>query len=231
MSDRHYDPGPPHYETGDPLTDGYNLGVLGKTQTGKSSFCRELQAESPRFSVWLNAEGMDRVEDVPGETVRSVEGVAEAMGRNEYAVELVSDDRRRDVVELQQLLWEVADNTDRRFPMQVIVDEVQEVAPQSNKGEFPPRDAVRRYAKRGVKRNVKLVTITQDPTAMDKQTLRQSEYRLFFDVTAEQRRSSVVSKMGVDWAAVEEGDRYTGALFDDRGNVLADSLKAEARYA
>lgn len=228
---REYQPGPPHYETGDPFTDGYVLTTLGKTQTGKTSFGRELHAESPRFSVWLNATGKDRVDDVPGTTVRSVEGVAEAMRQNEWAVEFVSDDRRRDVVALQDLLWSVAENTNRQFPMQVVFDEVQEIAPQSNKAEFPPRDAVRRLAKRGVKRGIKTVPITQDPTEFDKQTLRQSEYRVFFPMTRESRQASVISKMGIDWDAVESGDRYTGALFDDTGRLLSDSVKAEARYA
>jgi hypothetical protein len=82
-----------------------------------------------------------------------------------------------------------------------------------------------------VKRNIKLVSITQDPTAMDKQTLRQSEYRLIFPMTNENRTSSVVKRMGLDWSAVDAGDRYTGTLHDDTGAVLEEQVKAEARYA
>jgi len=221
----------PIYDTGDPWTDGYNMVVLGKTQTGKTSISRELHETTPRVSVWLNPIGIDRVEDVPGTTVRSLSELRDAFAADEYAVELVSDDRRRDIVELQNFLWSVADATDRRLGMQVVVDEVQDVAPQTGADDVPHRDAIRRFAKRGVKRNIKLVSITQDPTAMDKQSLRQSEYRLVYPMTNENRTSSVVRRMGFDWDAVDAGDRYTGALHADNGDVLDSSVKAEARYA
>jgi hypothetical protein len=41
----------------------------------------------------------------------------------------------------------------------------------------------------------------------------------------------VVRKMGFDWDAVDERDRYTGTLFHDSGEVLERNVKAEARYA
>jgi hypothetical protein len=223
--------GGPIYDTGNPWTDGYNMVVLGKTQTGKTSISRELQDTSPRVSVWLNAEGIDRVDDVPGRTVRSLEGVRDAYASNEYAIEWVSDDRRRDIQALQEFMWTVAEQSDRELMQQIVVDEVQDIAPQSGKDEFGPRDAVRRFCKRGVKRNIKLVAITQDPTAYDKQSLRQSEYRLVFPMTNEARQSSVVRKMGFDWDAVDEGDRYTGTLHRDTGAVLDKAVKAETRYA
>lgn len=205
--------------------------VLGKTQTGKTSICRELQDTSPRVSVWLNPTGDDRVEDVPGRTVQSLDGLQRAFANNDYAIEWLSHDRRRDIVQLQKFLWGVAERTDRQLPMQVIVDEVQDVAPQTGAEDVPHRDAVRRLAKRGVKRNIKSVNITQDPTAMDKQTLRQAEYRLIFEMSHENRTSSVVRRMGLDWDAVDAGDRYTGALHDDSGAVLDEAVKAQEKYA
>jgi hypothetical protein len=225
--------GGPIYDTGNPWTDGYNMVVLGKTQTGKTSFGRELHDTSPRVSVWLNATGKDRVDDVPGVTVQSVDGVRRAFANDEYAIELVTADRQAALVELQEFMFRVADRTDRELMMQIVVDELQEVAPQSGKsfGNFPSRDAYRRFSKRGVKRNIKLVGLTQDPTAADAQSLRQAEYRVVFEMTHEARQSSVVRRMGFDWGAVDDGDRYTGTLFKDTGEVLERNVKAEARYA
>jgi hypothetical protein len=223
----------PIYDTGIPWTDGYNMAVLGKTQTGKTSVCRELQATSPRVSVWLNEAGIDRVDDVPGHTVQSLGGLKEAFANNKFAIEWVSHDRQRDVLELQKFLFQVADRTDRELQMQVIVDEVQDVAPQDATSEdMEAVKTVRRFCKRGVKRNIKFVAITQDPTAYDKQALRQSEYRLIFDMANENRQSSVLRKMGFNWDAVDSaGDRYTGVLHDDSGTVLDESVKAEAKFA
>jgi hypothetical protein len=145
----------------------------------------------------------------------------------------VSHDRQRDILELQKFLFQVADNTDRELMMQVIVDEVQDIAPQdATSGDLEAVKAVRRFCKRGVKRNIKFVAITQDPTAYDKQALRQSEYRLIFDMANENRKSSVLRKMGFDWGAVDATpDRYTGVLHDDSGTVLDEDVKAEARFA
>lgn len=223
----------PHYDTGSAWTDGYNMAILGKTQTGKTSTARELHAESPRVSVWLNEDGVDRVDGVAGKVVHDVEGVRQAFLENQYAINLVSSDRERDIADLHAFMWDVADRSDRQLPMQVIVDEVHRVAPQSNEkyGNFPSRDAVRRYAKEGVKRNIKFVGITQDPTAYDKQTLRQTEWRLVFDMTAENRKSSVVRKMGFNWSEIDASDRYTGVLHNATGDVVDARVKAQARYA
>jgi hypothetical protein len=223
----------PVYDTGDPWTDGYNMAILGKTQTGKTSVARELQATSPRVSVWLNEAGIDRVDDVPGYTVQSIDGLRKAFANDEYAIEWVSHDRQRDILELQKFLFGVADRSERELMMQVIVDEVQDVAPQdATSDDMEAVEAVRRFCKRGVKRNIKFVAITQDPTAYDKQALRQSEYRLIFDMANENRKSSVLRKMGFDWAAVDATpDRYTGVLHDDSGTVLKETVKAEAEYA
>ena len=223
----------PIYDTGNPWTDGYNMAVLGKTQTGKTSTSRELHATSPRVSVWLNEAGIDRVDNVPGHTVQSIGGLKTAFANDEYAIEWVSHDRQRDILELQKFLFQVADNTDRELMMQVIVDEVQDVAPQDATSEdLEAVKAVRRVCKRGVKRTIQFVAITQDPTAYDKQALRQSEYRLIFDMANENRKSSVLRKMGFDWGAVDATpDRYTGVLHDDSGTVLDEDVKAEARFA
>jgi hypothetical protein len=223
----------PTYNTGNPWTDGYNMAILGKTQTGKTSIARELHDTTPRVSIWVNEPGKKRVDDVAGPTARSLAQVRKAFANNEYAIDYVPDDRNAAIVELQEFLWNVADQTNRRLQSQVIVDEVDRVAPQTGEkyGNNPSRDAVRDFTSEGVKRGVKFVGITQDPTKYDKQALRQSEYRLIFDMSNENRTSSVVSRMGLNFETVDESDRYTGVLHDDAGQVLEESVKAEAHYA
>jgi hypothetical protein len=80
-----------------------------------------------------------------------------------------------------------------------------------------------------VKRGVKFVGITQDPTTYDKKALRQSDYRLVFDMSAENREA--VSRYGFSWETVDETDRYTGVLHAASGEVLDGAVKAESRYA
>jgi hypothetical protein len=211
--------------------DSFNAAVLGRTQTGKTSTARELHAETPRLSIWVNEQGDGRVPNVAsdGQPVRSIEGIKQAFARDQWAINLLSADRERDIPALQSYLWQVADRADRQFPMQVVIDEVHRPAPQSQQDDLPARDAIRRLAKEGNKRNIKTVLVTQDPVSMDKQTLRQSEYRVVFEMSAEQR--DAVSQYGFEWDAVESGDRFTGAVHDASGRVLEDQVKADGKYA
>lgn len=215
------------------VTNGFNMVHIGKTQTGKTSTARELHATTPRtVSIWLNEPGDDRVPNIAseGNPVRSIKGVRKALADNQLRINFISSDRQRDVAALQRLLWDVSDRADRRLSMQVIIDELHRVAPQTNEREHEGRDAVRRFAKEGVKRGAKFVGITQDPTSMDKQTLRQAEYRAVWPMSAENQTSSVLQRMKIDWDRVNEGSRYTGILHHDSGKVLGE-VRASKKYA
>ncbi len=214
----------------DPLTDGHNMAVLGATQTGKTSFARELHAETPRVSIWVNERGKKRVPNIAGTEARSLEGVKRAFARDEWRVNYLPADRNAAIPKLQGWLWEVAARTDRELPVQVVVDEVDRVAPQSGKeyGNLPARDAVRDFTSEGVKRNVKFVGITQDPATYDKQALGNSRYRAVWDMSAERRKA--VRNYGFDWREVEAAEQYAGVLHHMRGEVLR-TVKAAARYA
>lgn len=208
-----------------------NVVVLGQTQTGKTSTVREAHSTTPRVSIWLNATGDDRVRDVEGEVCRSLDDVKQAFASDTYRIEYVASDRKAAVVELRSWLWDVADRTNRELPVQLVVDEVDDVAPQSGKphGTIPHRHAVRKLTKEGVKRNIKFVAMTQDPSTYDKVSLRQSRYRLVFPMSPEQRRS--VSKYGFDWDRVDESPRYAGVMHDSRHASVLGVCKAQEKYA
>lgn len=212
------------------LTDAHNVAVLGATQTGKTAFVRELHATSPRISIWVNERGKKRVPNIAGETARSLKGVKRAFGRDAYRINFLPADRNEALPQLQSWLWEVAERTNRDLPVQVVVDEIDRAAPQSQKeyGNLPYRDAIRDFTSEGVKRNVKFVGITQDPATYDKQALGNSRYRAVWDMSAERR--SAVSNYGFDWGKIESAPEYAGVLHHMSGRVLGE-VKAEARYA
>lgn len=214
-----------------PWEDGYNMAILGRTQTGKTAVARELHSTTSRLSIWLNEPGDKRVPNIEGRVVRSIEELRNAFADNCWRINFVSEDRDKDVVLLRRFLWRVAEATDRSLDIQVIADEVDRLAPQSGKeyGNLPPRDAVRDFCSEGVKRGIKWVGITQDPVTYDKVALRQSDYRLIFTMSAENR--DAVSKYGFAWSEVDDGDRYTGVLHSAEGDVLNPNVKAAEAYA
>jgi len=209
--------------------DSFNAGVLGMNQTGKTTTVKQLHAETPRMSIWLNKAGDEREPGVEGKVCRSLPDVRRAFANDVWTIEWVSDNRERDIQRLRRFLWDVSDRADRQLPIQVAVDEIHELARQSNEKRDPPRDACRKFGKQGVKRNIKFIGITQDPVAVDKQWLRQCEYRVVFRMSAEQQ--DAVSKFGFDFDAISATDRHTGAVHGADGTVLDTSVKAKAQYA
>lgn len=210
-------------------TDAGSIGVLGRTQTGKTTSSREVHAETSRVSIWLNRRGSDRVPNVAGKRVRSLEGLESGFRSNTRRYNFLSAAPEQDVVTLQEWLWEVAHRADRELPLQLVVDEAHHLAPQTNAKDEPSRDAVRKLAKEGMKRNIKLVLITQDPVALDKQTLRQTEYRLIFEMSTEAQHH--VSEYGFDFEQLATTDKHTGVLHRADGEVLDGAVKARSKYA
>lgn len=213
------------------LTDAHNIAALAATQTGKTSFVRELHATTTRdVSIWVNERGDKRVPGVIGTEARDLEDVRDAIASGASHIEFLPADRNEAIPGLRRLLWQVAERTDRELELQVIVDEVERVAPQSGKqyGNLPHRDAVRDFTSEGVKRNVKFIGITQDPATYDKQALGNSRYRAVWNMSAERRRA--VSKYGFDWDAVEEAPQYTGILHYMSGTVIGQ-VRAAEEYA
>lgn len=209
--------------------DANSLASLGASQVGKTSVVRELHAETSRVSIWLNETGDERVGNVTGKRVRSTGGLKSGFAEDVRRYNFLSRDRRSDVVGLQEWLWSVAERADRRLPLQVVIDEAHRAAPQTNADGVPHRDAVRKLSKEGIKRNIKLVLITQDPVAIDKQALRQMKYRLVFPMANEQW--DALSKYGFRRDLVEDAPEYTGVLHHQTGGVLQDEVRAKEKYA
>lgn len=209
--------------------DSFNVGIVGMTQTAKTSTAKELHATTPRYSIWLNESGDDRVTGVEGVVCRSLADVKRAFARDEDTINWVSSNRERDVVALREWLWALERRADRQLPVQVVVDELQNLAVQSNEKNDPPRDAVRKFGREGVKRNVKFVGIAQDPVAVDKQWLRQCEYRLVFQLSSEHQ--TALSDYGFDFEAVTDGSRHEGVLHRATGEVIDASVKPSRAYA
>lgn len=212
--------------------DAGHVWDIGRTQTGKTTTALEAFAESDRVNIWLNYRGDDRVEGVrplADGSYKSLQGVKQAFARNETRIEYLPADPREGMEKLQSWLWEVADRVDRALPITVFVDEVHNIAPQTQKDDYAGRDAVRKIAKEGMKRNVKLWGISQDPVSFDKQALRQREYLLVFELSHEQ--ADYLASYGVDVRTVNDQPDYAGVVYHADGSVVEEGVKASARYA
>lgn len=210
-------------------TDSGSVAILGHTQTGKTTLARQMHAENSRLSIWINGRGEDRVPNVHGERYESVDGVVRGMARDETKINLLSKDPKADVVTLQERMWGWAHRTDRQLQMQVVIDELHNVAPQSGKETLPPRDAVRKMAKEGQKRGIKFIGITQDPVSMDKQTLRQTEYTALFANHYTQETS--LERLNLPFDDAQRLPEYHCMVIDAKGERIEEAIKAHEKYA
>jgi len=212
--------------------DAGHVWIVGRTQTGKTTTAREIYAESGRVNIWVNERGDSRIQGIRSlsdGSYRSLRGLKKGFARDETRLEFLPADRNEGIVELQQWLWTVAERTDRQLPISVFADEIHRIAPQSQKTDLPPRDAVRTISKEGKKRNVKFVGISQDPVSFDKQSLRQRDYLLVYELAHEQ--ASYLADYGVNVETVNSQPEYAGVLYHADGRKLQSGIKAAGRYA
>lgn len=209
--------------------DAGNLLDFGRSQTGKTTAVREVHAENKRVSIWLNETGDDRVPLVSGKRVRGTRAIETGLANDVYKFNYIAQDRVQAIQELQEWAWRKAEKADRKFPMQIIVDELHRLAPNSRKDELPGRDEVRRLCKEGMKRNVKFIGITQDPVSMDPQTRRQRDYLLLFPLVKEQK--DVITDYVDHYKYVPRQPEYAGVVYHAEGHVVAEGVKAAGKYA
>lgn len=209
--------------------DAGSIIILGRTQTGKTTAAREIMDKADRVSIWVNGRGENRVRSVPADArPQSLDGVDTAIARGDTRINLRAADPSAAMVKLKEYLWGAAERSDWRVPFTVICDEIHTVAPQSQQDTLPSRDAVRAIGKQGQKRNIKLIGITQDPVALDKQTIRQREYAMVFPLSAEQSR--YMRDYVDDLDAIDTLPDHAGMLFHANGQKI-ESVRAESRYA
>lgn len=202
--------------------------VLGATQTGKTVFSKHRHAESPRIEIWINRTGDDRIPGVSGKVVRGIDAIESGISNGRTTFNYLSRDPESDIPELVDWMWEVSEMNGRDVQFTITIDEIHEHAPQSGKKDLEPRDTIRKVAKRGMKRGIKLVSITQDPVALDKQTLRQREYLAVFELAHEQ--FDYMTDYGVT-RDIRDLPEYAARVYDRSGNVVDDSVKGASKYA
>lgn len=209
--------------------DAGNLLVFGRSQTGKTTAVREIHARNRRVSIWLNERGKDRVPNVAGKQIRGIRALESGLAEDRYKFNYLANDRISAIQDLRSWAWDKSEKSGRRFPMQIVVDEIQHVAPQSNERELAGRDDVRQFLKEGMKRNVKFIGITQDPVSMDRQSRSQREYLLLYPLAKEQR--DTITDYVDDFNLVQNQPDYSGVVYHADGSVIQEGVRARGRYA
>lgn len=208
-------------------TDPGSIGIFGHTQTGKTTIARQVHAENQRISVWLN-KAAEPVPNVSGKRVSGLRAILSGMKDGQRKFNYISRNPQQDFEELRSWMFELADSYGRETPLQVVGDEWEEIAPETNKTSHTGRDATWKLIKEGQKRNVKGIFITQDPTAISKKCMRQTEYTLLFENHFSQKDS--LERLGLPFEKAQQLPDYHALAIASNGTVM-DTVTGKAKYA
>lgn len=147
--------------------------ITGDTQSGKTVLASEIHATSDRYSIFLNTEAEPNIRGID---VSSPSEITEAMskGARRFNYQVDSFSGESELEELRTYLWTLSERTGRRAKTQVVVDESHDIATEGTR-EGP----LHRLCKRGAKRGIKTVMITQDPSSIAKMVARQADYHVW----------------------------------------------------
>ena len=163
------------------IYDGPHTDIVGTTGSGKSTLALHLYESAPGIAIYVNT---DAEAGVPGYTVDI--GRGDRFDASVFAehsqINFIppGDETDIEVLEdLQKTLFELGENIPHesgRF--HVFVDEAHEYAGNSADKTNP----LVRMAKRGRRHNVRLFPISQSPSDMSKQVVRECNYHIIFAI-------------------------------------------------
>lgn len=155
-----------------------NVFISGATRGGKTVTANHQHAEFSGLSIFFNSE---EESNIVGFRVRSPKELLEGIkrvgwnGTFDYVPRAQTGDGLQDELNaLQPLLFRLADMKNRDHPMQIVVDECQDYAPQGG-----AENGLHVLVRKGLKRNIKVVLLSQDPATVSKTVIRQCYYKVW----------------------------------------------------
>ncbi|WP_042666108.1 ATP-binding protein [Haloferax sp. ATB1] len=199
----------------------YHTVVTGDSGGGKTTLLREMQAEFPGLSIWVNFTNTDGITGRDLDDAATVRSVGEARASDATRLNWVTDSPLETARQARTVAHEYHEATG--FPTQVIFDEAQNVLPD---GEVDSDNPVKRMLHEDRDKALKVVIATQDPSDLDYTPIKQCKFWVWVG----------------EWAVFHDGflryfsiprddlptEPYQYVVFDKRMNVLHRAETQEA---
>jgi len=147
-----------------------NAVILGGSQSGKSVLANEAYAKSSKIGIFWNPDGESFVK---GWRVKGLDklnaGLRQGKHKFSYEMPFLSLDESQRFDELAHWILTTAERK-QGAKFFVVIDESHELAPEGSKNT-----PVHLLYKRGLKRNVQVVSTTQDPATFANSAARQAD--------------------------------------------------------
>lgn len=199
-------------EISDKLGDLSNhISVIGKTNSGKTTFSKMLHENTDKFSIFFNSQD----EDVEGYRTHSwkIDLLKEHKKINfipHWTNEVSTVQLKQIVKDLRKITDKLGDRS-RKTRFIIFVDESHEIAPQGLRST--PLHFV---FKRGTRYGITGVSITQSPAELDKAIVRQSAYHVIFEVNDFESQYFQAKKIPIEQVKDQLVDSHNFTIYDNR---------------
>lgn len=205
-----------------------NIVIFGGTQQGKSVLGNEIYTLSDRIGIFFNPDGEDfvsgwKVKCWKGCQESIVYGMANGHSKFSYELPLFSMDEKKHYQDLAKNVLSSAENHNIGFI--VVTDEAHEFAPSGS-----TKTASHLLAKRGLKRGVKSVFITQDPSTFSNSINRQADYLVWVGPMSQQDRMYFEERLKIDPTAIPELGEFEYAVLN-RDSEIVTTDRTKSKFA
>lgn len=228
MDGEHWDLRDDVFESNEPIFIG------GGTREGKGVIGAQLHAECRQLRIFFNIEHQ---EDIPGVRCESVEDLRGALAGGATQIDYRPGlDEEASFAELQQYLFDLGEQLGgdpssseygprgEGITMTLLVDEAQEIANGDKK-----KGPLIRCIKRGAKRGIKTVPLSQAPQEVANAALRQMEFHVWMGKPSS-FSSGYFDNYGLPYDYCAEAPKYTGTVIHKTGTPLDRRIQAKEQY-
>lgn len=156
--------------------------ISGITGSGKTEFAGRMFNETEGVNIFINTNAEMKIEDL-GENVDKMPDVIKLLEKGKKKIVFTPDKITvEDYEELQAVLFalgKVMAGRDRRIWCHLFVDEIQELAPKVG---GVAEHVFKRFATRGKRYGIILVSMSQRPGLVSHTVLTQSYYHVIFEL-------------------------------------------------
>lgn len=208
------------------LSDFAPILICGGTQNGKTvtANCIQHQAADAVSIVW-NPEPEPFIRGRVAESIGDVGRLIDAGARciDYRPTSWQTDDLRDEHEQLVEMLFRLNDPHDFDQPFLLVTDELHEIAPSGG-----PETSVHRAHKRGEKRGVQQLGISQDYATIPNTVIRQSSYKLYVG-RPDEFEESYMADHGLPFDELRQNDEHQAAVV--QGGQVVDRFTVSAEYA
>lgn len=199
-----------------------HLSIIGKTNTGKTTFAKKLHENAKIHSIFFNTQD----EDIVGYRCKKWDyHLLKEYNKINFIPHWNNDQATEQLEKITQDLMQITlkiGDRSRKTRFLLFVDESHEIAPNNRTGT--PLHFV---FKRGMRYGITGISITQRPAELDKGIVSQASYHVIFDVNDFESQYFKLKNIPIEQVKDQLVDSHNFVIYDNRSFTGIHTLKID----